>query len=903
MRADIRGAVLVAFFLSSLIAPSIPTAGSEFADVESEETYPVGFTDLHWWDGEGESHVGHLYYPANSSGQRTPMANSTGPYPLFVWFGDEGESRTNYGWVGNALASAGYIVVTLPPDWDPDETSDQISDLIWLYYRFNENNINGSDFVYDPDNMEESFDLENWGVGGHGMGATQAAHAQRVLTNGYSEYIRVPPVAMVGLGLDIVDTSLSPTLLGSTPSTPGLALYLTGSVDGKAEPSTNIEDFIETSIDGYHYMEVLGANHLQYQDTEALFESWGDGDATMEKEEQQSHAMAHILPYLNLILKGADDEWIVATNRESDWDFPADENAYVNEDLRTANFFPIVLPPGGGVQETDGESGFESSTLVRFTHRDGTQVENATVRCEIIGYSNTTGVGTSVALPASGPWSEATCSSPIEGVEPGPQKMRLEIDWYGMPSSIFIQFDRENRPPVLSSPLPVINIPQHGVGGLNYSDIATDPDGVPIVVEYLSHTEYGEIGVHPFGDSSYPWDITLWHRGNPEWSGSGILNITIFDTHNTSYQDVVSLQVNVLAVDDPVRQLNAIPDVELVEDGEPITLSLSAYFEDPEAGFVGVESVTPFEGMQFSTNGAMLTISPQPNWNGETMIEIWVSDGTTAPIPAYINVSVISVIDTPILNETSISVVEDTVVDIPLNEIGWDEDGDAVQLQVTGGDGNITFNVLNDVLRIMPNADWSGVSVGWNFSIQSSDGSAWLIRDILVVGVDDPAQVIWSDEPLTLEGVRIPISFAVHDPDDDLPWPVRYRFDNGPWNTIETDCETIGESDWVCDFYVSISGLSEGSHELQAQVADGDNWSSEQSMYFSAPKATNSDAEQEEQSGPSMNSDDGPFSIWIVLTITGIAIILIAGLYMVVALNREDDGLLSEEELEELLDF
>ena len=52
-----------------------------------------------------------------------------------------------------------------------------------------------------------------------------------------------------------------------------------------------------------------------------------------------------------------------------------------------------------------------------------------------------------------------------------------------------------------------------------------------------------------------------------------------------------------------------------------------------------------------------------------------------------------------------------------------------------------------------------------------------------------------------------------------------------------------------------------------------------------------------------MNSDDGPFSIWIVLTITGIAVVLIAGLYMVVALNREDEELLSEEELEELLDF
>ena len=74
-------------------------------------------------------------------------------------------------------------------------------------------------------------------------------------------------------------------------------------------------------------------------------------------------------------------------------------------------------------------------------------------------------------------------------------------------------------------------------------------------------------------------------------------------------------------------------------------------------------------------------------------------------------------------------------------------------------------------------------------------------------------------------------------------------------------------------------------------------------MYFNAPKPPSTDTEESDQSGPSMNSDEAPFSIWIVLTITGIAVVIIAGLYMLVALNRDDDELLSEEELEELLDF
>ncbi len=903
MQARVCGPVIIALLIFSLMTPFIHAEGSDFADVESDGTYPVGFTDLFWGDEDGDTHAGQLFYPANSSGQRTPMANLTGPYPLFVWFGDDGESRTNYGWIGNSLASAGYIVLCMPPDWAPAETTDQIADLIWLYYRFAENNINGSDFVYDPENMQDSFDLSNWGVGGHGTGAIQAAHAQRVLTNGFSEYIPNSPVAMVGLGLDIADTSIAPSLLGLTPSRPGVALYLTGTADGIAEPGTNIEEFVESSVDGYHYMEVIGGNHLQYQDSESFFESWSDNDATITKEEQQNHALDHILPYLNLILKGSHEEWFAATNRESDWTFPSDEGAYISEVLRYANFFSMAFPPGAGVEEIEGTNGFEARALLRFTHRDGNQVENATVSCEILGFDNTSGVGNSVAAPSSGPWSEAICSAPIEGVEPGSQTMRMGVDWYGMPSSKDIIFDRVNRPPVRSNPLPVINILQHGMGGLNYSDIATDPDGVPILVEYISHSEYDEIGVYPFEDSAYPWDITLWHRGTPEWSGSGLLNITIFDSHNTSYQDLVSLQVNVLAVDDPVRQLEPIPSVEFIEDGEPQTLSLASFFEDPEAGLVGVESVTEFEGLEFSTNGAMLTIEPNPNWHGEAEIEIWVSDGTTPPIPAYINVSVTSVVDTPQLNESSISIVEDTVVEIPLSQIGWDEDGEEVQFLVTGGDGNLSIAVLNEVLRIVPNTDWTGISEGWNFTIESGDGSMSLIKDIQVVGVDDPAQVIWSDDPLILEGTRIRIDFAVHDPDDEPPWSVRYKFDSSPWNTIDSNCEVIGDSDWVCHFFVSASGLTEGSHQLSAQVADGDNWTQAQSMYFNVPKQTNSDAGENEESGPSMSTDEGPFSIWVVLIITGVTIAIIAGLYMVVALSREDDELLSEEELEELLDF
>ena len=162
--------------------------------------------------------------------------------------------------------------------------------------------------------------------------------------------------------------------------------------------------------------------------------------------------------------------------------------------------------------------------------------------------------------------------------------------------------------------------------------------------------------------------------------------------------------------------------------------------------------------------------------------------------------------------------------------------------------------------------------------------------------------MIWSEDPLTIAGNQIRIPFAVHDPDDNLPWPVRYRLDVGAWKSIDSNCDTVSESDWVCHVFISTVGLSEGSHQLDAQVADGDNWTNEQSMYFNMPKQSTPETENE-QSGPGTNSADGIFSIWFVLIATGITIVIIAGLYMLVALSREDEDLLSEEELEELMNL
>ena len=72
-----------------------------------------------------------------------------------------------------------------------------------------------------------------------------------------------------------------------------------------------------------------GANHIGYQTTDTFFERLADGDSTMGRDGQQEHALEHILPYLNLSLRGDDSGYQIAFNRE-DKTVSADPEAYID---------------------------------------------------------------------------------------------------------------------------------------------------------------------------------------------------------------------------------------------------------------------------------------------------------------------------------------------------------------------------------------------------------------------------------------------------------------------------------------------------------------------------------------------------------------------------------------------
>ena len=887
--------VLSALLLLSPLA-ALSSASESFSESHEIDTLPAGWQNIVFSETENQSHWGQIYYPANESGLGQPIANTSGPYPLLIWIGDEGEDSDQYDWIGKVLASAGYITVVLPPDWNSDDTGPQCESILGLWSRLQYNHQNGS-LQGDPANMRDAFDLNNWGIGGHGLGAKQAALCQLLMTGAWGQYItNPPPTALIGLGLEDANTDISDSLLGNSPE-PGMGLYLTGTLDDIAKADTNIDRWLANHEIPWHYMSVIGGNHIQYQDESGFWEGFNDGTATISREEQQNHAIEHIIPYLDLMLKGDHTQWLNATNREVNWQSPSDSGAYIYEDLNGAKFMPMVAN-SSDVDEMEGLSGRVVSASTQLTHRNGELPIGTTVLCTIMeggdwwdpmDYATyrINATGSFTGSLGDGTSSSTDCEVSTEGVPPGNRSLLVAVDWYGMPSYIELGFFRENQEPVMITPQPIIEVPQHGNASMPITDFVIDPDGTTLVVEMLPHLPSSN-QMHCYLESN---SITCEHTGEPEWTGTETLNLTIYDRYDFNYSMQFNLSASVLPVDDSVVQISEIPSLNIDEDSGQAAVVITSHFEDPEGANATITNASTVAGLDLTWTANNLAITPQLNWHGITTVEVWVGDGTSEPVLATFEVLVESIPDPPTLNLTRISLDEDTPLEVPLSELGWDEDGDSVVFEIEGGHPHISTTVLSNVLRIVPDSDWSGLSTGWNVTVTSSDGNVTGPIEFEISEINDPIQLTWG--PLNTIGNSTEFIVAIHDPDDGTPWTARVRWDGQVWTEFEANCDASDADaeiphDWECRISTDFSELAPGAHRLEFQILEGETWSEVKIYYhtISAPQPDPSDDNNLPEI--SVDTSDESFSKWVVFAIVIGSIVSLIGLYMIVTLCKDE---------------
>ena len=717
-----RAFTLVFILLStaalSMLASALPEEDQNFKNKHIGVDFPVG-----WDDFEADSKYDlRVIYPAMIDGESEPMAGN-GPFPFTIFFGDTDEEVSDYMILTSEIVKRGTIVI-VTNGFDSDDTQEIEQSMAMLESIVNfMNSTNSSNSIIGG--AFGNVDLNHWGVSGHGTGAAVAYSVYPFWNESQLSNEFQPPRSLFGLGLDFDGWSSSdawesirPVGWQIEPASPGTGLFLTGTVDEIAKGQDNLPIITATEDLAWQWMHILGADHYQFQDEiddGFLFgDDTGDGDATMSQQEQIEYALEHVLPYLDLTLRGVHEDFRGAFNREQSPTTASDSESYIEENMFKAEML-LITNQTKFPSDVNQFGRFDTfSILSNWTLRNGddhSEIDTnwqTNVECGFNEQVSTNGV-----IHSNG---TAQCDYDVEELAPGTHIAFMTIMVEGAPSTIEHEFSRTDSPISFMSPLPNVEVPERGVGHIDASAIGIDPDGqeVFIVEATLSGGQISNFSVEL--DSDYR-GMSVTHTVTGEYIiGAEVEVLLRADGNGVIDEAMTTLEILVIPYNDPVVKTDNVAMQTLIEDGSSIEVNLSEYAYDPEGEPLLAsinEQVSGIAGpVEFSYFSGILTLTPVPDANGATVLHVRVTDGATGAVDLDIPVQVTPVDDPMSINSSmwNISMVEDETINLNLSDFASDIDGDSLSWTVESEDSGATSVIISgSQIIITPSPDYFGV--------------------------------------------------------------------------------------------------------------------------------------------------------------------------------------------------
>ena len=684
-----------------------------------------------------------LTYPAISEGEETNMAQN-GPFAVVVFYADGGEEIDQYSWLGNELSLWGYICLIV---------EDEVS---WESVEYQLSGWNNGSYSSVPGAIN-MFALDYISLGGHGTGAHFAAE---IVKSGDYEID-----GLFGLGLDGSSSDHTQSVVLSRPSS---ALFLTGTTDNIAPANENVMSYLNTWPGAWQVMHARGANHIGYQESDTFFERLADGDSTMGRDGQQKHALDHILPYLNLSLKGDDSAYQIAFNRE-DKSVSLDSDAYIDEDLSRSRLYDM--------------QDITSDLMSVMLNQSFNVSANVTMRDGATAYGNV-----SCNLPSgevvAGLLQNGVASCEINGssILPGPALIELNVHDNSFSDWLEIYVDRIGMPMEITTPIPVIYLDQHSSVIVNPDIFASDPDGENIVFSSANLLENNQNRLSLTNSGS---ELNISHVADQEWDGNISINLTL-----STGDEFVNLTTNitVLPINDPVFQLETIPQQKSIEDGGSIIVDFADYVRDPEGEPLLVSTERDYPGIRIETTQSSVLIDPQTHWNGAELIEFSVSDGVTQPLQIFVPINIEPVDDMIEFSSDSFSIEfdEDETLLVNLENYTINVDDDVLTYTVTGQSDILGYSLSGSELLLAGNPNLFGSA---SYTINVSDGfnSTTALFNVKVNSVPDLPTV--SISTIDVDRDFVSVLWTISDNDGKTGLVYSVTFDN---QSIEQGTECTG---------------------------------------------------------------------------------------------------------------
>ena len=233
----------------------------------------------------------------------------------------------------------------------------------------------------------------------------------------------------------------------------------------------------------------------------------------------------------------------------------------------------------------------------------------------------------------------------------------------------------------------------------------------------------------------------------------------------------------------PVNDIPMLADIETQSIEEDTELSLNLFAIDMDGDNLTYGATIDGHGI-VETEGDMLTVIPDQDYNGPIHVSIAVSDGQDTEESNF-NIQVVPINDPPVLDSIeSRSIVEDSYLQLSLS--ATDVDGDFLTYSADAGK-NAKVEIDGDQLRLTPVNDFNGII---NVMVKASDqfSSDSLMFLVEVLPIKDAPKLAKIESKSIVEDSYLQLSLSATDVDGDF---LTYSADAGKNAKVEIDGDQL----------------------------------------------------------------------------------------------------------------